>query len=61
MQPITVPYSIRRYNSLTTDLTGTDSITIVNGLYCEWSKEDRSVYATFDWTTNLPYYYAHFH
>lgn len=61
IQPITVPYSIRRYNSLTANLTGPDSITIANGLYYDWSKEDRGVYAAFDRTNNRAYYYAHFH
>ena len=61
LQPITVPYSIRRYYALTANLTGPDSITIMNGLYYDWSKEDRGVYAAFDRTTNRAYYYAHFH
>jgi hypothetical protein len=61
IQPITAPYSIRRYNSLAENLTGADSITITNGLYYDWSIEDRGVYAAFDRTTNRAYYYAHFH
>lgn len=61
LQPITAPYSIRRYYGLTANLTGPDSITITNGLYYDWSKEDRGVYAAFDRTTNRAYYYAHFH
>lgn len=61
LQPITAPYSIRRHYGLTTKLTGPDSITIANGLYYDWSKEDRGVYAAFDRTTNRAYYYAHFH
>ncbi len=61
LQPITVPYSIRRYNSLAANLTGPDSITIANGLHYDWSKEDRGVHAAFDRTTNRAYYYAHFH
>lgn len=61
IKPIAVPYSIQRYNSLTADLTGPDSITIANGLYYEWSKEDRGVYAAFDRTANRAYYFAHSH
>jgi hypothetical protein len=61
IKPIAVPYSIQRYKSLTANLTGPDSITIANGLYYDWSKEDRGVYAAFDRTTNRAYYFAHFH
>lgn len=61
VQMITIPYSIRRYTSLAPHLNGSDSITIANGLYYEWSKEDRGVYAAFDRTTGRAYYFAHFH
>ncbi|WP_148080103.1 hypothetical protein [Roseimaritima ulvae] len=61
VQPITTPYSVRRYDALTAKVTGAGAITITDGLYYEWSKEDRGVYAAFDRTTNRAYYYAHFH
>ncbi|MEZ6089903.1 MAG: hypothetical protein R3C05_18120 [Pirellulaceae bacterium] len=61
IQPITAPYSIPRYSSLMATLTGPDSITIANGLYYAWSKEDRGVHAAFDRSTNRAYYFAHFH
>jgi hypothetical protein len=61
LQPITAPYSIRRYYGLTANLTGPDSITIADGLYYDWSKEDRGVYVAFDRTTCRAYYYAHSH
>ncbi|MCA9201927.1 MAG: hypothetical protein KDA59_02740 [Planctomycetales bacterium] len=61
LQPITGPYSIRRYSSLTSELSGPELVTITNGLYYDWSEEDRGVYAAFDRTTNRAYYFAHFH
>lgn len=61
VQPIKAPYTIRRYCNLAPGLTGQDSITVVNGLFYNWSKEDRGVHAAFDRTTNRAYYYAHFH
>lgn len=61
LQTITIPYSVRRYTSLAPHLNGSDSITIANGLYYEWSKEDRGVYAAFDRTTGRAYYFAQFH
>lgn len=59
--PITTPYTIRRYNALTRDLTGPEEITITQGLYYDWSKEDRGVHAAYDRTTGRAYYFAHFH
>ena len=61
LEPITSPESISRYNRLSTDLNGPDSITVTSGLHYTWWFEDRGVYAVFDSTTNRAYYYAHFH
>jgi hypothetical protein len=61
VRPIAKPYTIIRYNALTQKLSGPDLITISNGLYYEWTKEDRGVYAAFDRTTGRAYYHAHFH
>lgn len=61
LEPITTPESISRYNRLSTDLNGPDSITVTSGLHYRWRFEDRGVYAVFDSTTNRAYYYAHFH
>jgi len=61
IQPITDPESITRFNRLSPELVGPDSITVNSGLHYSWSFEDRGVYAVFDSTTNRAYYYAHFH
>lgn len=61
LEPIGVPYSIRRFYSLMANSTGSDSVTIADGLYYDWSQEDRGVYAAYDRTTSRAYYYAHFH
>lgn len=61
LQPITTPYTIRRFNNLSSDLSGSDFATISEGLYYSWSKEDRGVYAAFDRTRNRAYYFAHYH
>jgi hypothetical protein len=60
LQPITTPYTIRRYYTLTRELTGPESITITKGLFYDWSKEDRGVHAAYDRTTGRAYYFAHF-
>ena len=59
--PIANPVFVRRYNVLSADLTGPDSITVDTGLHYVWSYEDRGVDAVFDSSTNRAYYYAHFH
>lgn len=61
LQPITAPFSIRRYNNLSSDLNGSDYVTILEGLYYRWRKEDRGVYAAYDRSRNRAYYYAHYH
>lgn len=58
---ISTPINITRYNALSSDLTGPDSISVSAGLHYSWSYEDRGVYALFDSTTNRAYYFAHFH
>lgn len=55
------PYTIPRYTSLMESSTAPESITITDGLYYDWSEEDRGIYAAFDRTSNRAYYYAHFH
>lgn len=59
--PITTPYTIRRYGFLKPNSVGLDSTTISNGLYYQWQKEDRGVYAAFDRAKGRAYYFAHFH
>lgn len=61
LQPITTPYTIRRFNNLSSDLSGSDYITISEGLFYHWTKEDRGVYAAFDQSRNRAYYFAHYH
>ncbi|QDT44951.1 hypothetical protein Pan241w_50680 [Gimesia alba] len=61
LQSITTPYTIRRFNNLSSDLNGSDFATISEGLYYRWSKEDRGVYAAYDRTKNRAYYFAHYH
>jgi len=61
LAPIKGDYTMSRYYSLSSQLAGPDSVTIHDGLYYEWSFEDRGVYAAFDRATGLAYFYAHFH
>lgn len=61
IEPIATPFSIPRYHSLASELKGPNSITITDGLYYAWSKEDRGVNAAFDRTTGRAYYFAHYH
>lgn len=60
--PITTPISVTRYNAISSDLTGLDSISVGRGLHYSRSFEsDGGIHAVFDSTTNRAYYYAHFH
>ncbi len=61
VKPITAPYTIRSYRSFSSDLSGPDRVTITNGLYYHWSKEDRGVYAAYDRAAQRAYYYFHAH
>jgi hypothetical protein len=58
---ITSPIAIDRYHALSAKLNGHKNISITNGLYYSWFKEDRGVYAAFDRATERAYYFAHFH
>ena len=60
LKRIKAPYTIRRYGCLSWKLRDPHSITITKGLFCEWSKEGRSVCAAFDRTTHRAYYFAQF-
>ncbi len=59
VQPITSTYSILRYTALMPRGTMRERMPIENGLYYEWSHEDRGVYAAYDRTTGRGYYYSH--
>ncbi len=61
LSPIRGGYTINRFYCLTGQLSGPTSVTIDDGLYYDWSHEDRGVYAAFDRKTSRAYYYAHFH
>jgi len=61
LKPITEPYTLFRYYCLITHSAGPDKITITDGLYYHWSKEDRGIYAAFDRTTSRAYLFAHSH
>ncbi|QDU56895.1 hypothetical protein [Aeoliella mucimassa] len=61
VKPIGDKYTITRYYRLTLDLVGPNSITLTDGLYYQWNKEDRGVYAAYDRQTGRAYYYAHYH
>jgi hypothetical protein len=61
LQSIARPYTIERFYGLSADLSGPHSITITDGLFYDWSKEDRGVHAAFDRATSRAYYFAHFH
>lgn len=59
LREVTDPFTMRRYGALRRELNGPESVTVLDGLYYEWSKEDRGVYAAFDRTTGRAYYYFH--
>lgn len=61
LQSITSSFTIQRYGMLAPELGGPEYGIIADGLYYEWSVEDRGVYAAFDRTANRAYYFAHFH
>lgn len=61
LHSIVSPFTITRFNSLSSELNGPASITITNGLSFQWTEVDRGIHAAFDRTTNRAYYYAHFH
>lgn len=60
-KPISEAFTITRFYALTKNLEGPDSITIRNGLFYDWRREDRGVCAAFDRSTGRAYYYTHFH
>lgn len=59
LNSITSPVTIARFNSLSSGLNGPQSITITNGLFYSWSKEDRGVHAAFDRNKSRAYFEAH--
>lgn len=59
LKEIVDPFTIIRYNGLSSELDGPPNITISNGLFYAWEKEDWVVYAAFDRETRCAYYYAH--
>ncbi|MGN6544876.1 MAG: hypothetical protein ACTHK7_07490 [Aureliella sp.] len=61
IKPITGSHEISCYGMLSSKVTGGSRVTITNGLYYLWSKEDRLVHAAFDRSTGRAYYHAHFH
>jgi len=63
IEPIHGSYTIRRYGSLMPIPGSADrnEITITDGLYYDWSKEHRGVYAAFDRTNQRAYYFFHAH
>ena len=61
MQEIDEAVTMMRFNVFSLDPNDPSDITISNGLYYAWSKEDRGVYAAFDRAAGRAYYYAHFH
>lgn len=61
LEEITSRFTIPRYGATSPESKGPDEITINQGLYYSWSKEDRGVYAAFDRTTGRAYYHAHYH
>lgn len=61
VREITHPFTITRYYTHSSELTGPFDITVHIGLYYSWSKEDRGVYAAYDRSTGRAYYYAHYH
>jgi hypothetical protein len=61
MGEIVEPYTICRYDRPNADPGEPDVITVTQGLYYEWSKEDRGVHAAFDRTTSRAYYHVHYH
>ena len=61
LKPVNGRYAILRYPSLTEQAPDYVEAVITDGLYYEWRKEDRGVYAAFDRRTNRAYYHAHFH
>lgn len=61
VQPITSTYSITRYTHFMPHGRINASADIDNGLYYDWSHEDRGVYAAYDRDTGRGYYYFHAH
>ncbi len=59
VKEIVEPFTIRRYGTGQDD--SRDSITIEEGLYYRWTKEDRGVYAAYDRRSGRAYYHSHFH
>ncbi|MCA9261196.1 MAG: hypothetical protein KDA61_18400 [Planctomycetales bacterium] len=61
LRPINGSYGIARYHRLNQKLDGPKSVEILDGLFYEWTKEDRGVYAAYDRKSGRAYYFAHFH
>ena len=58
---IVEPFTIYRYYRPNADPGDPGTITITQGLYYDWSKEDRGVHAAFDRTTSRAYFDVHYH
>lgn len=61
VKPVNGAYSILRYSFFADELQEPNEAVVTDGLYYEWTKEDRGVYAAFDRKTGRAYYHAHFH
>ncbi|MCE9553526.1 MAG: hypothetical protein K8T91_09155 [Planctomycetes bacterium] len=61
LEPIEGSHTISTYHALTSALPGPEKVTLTDGLYYGWSKEDRGVHAAFDRVRQRAYYFAHYH
>jgi len=59
IREIEEPFTIYRYGINIRGADAPSEITVSEGLYYSWSKEDRGVHAVFDRTTNRAYYDFH--
>jgi len=58
---ITDAFTIPRYTGWVPQSNEPEEVTITDGLYYSWSRQDRGVYAGYDRSSGRAYYYAHFH
>lgn len=61
LEEIESPISITRYQALMPKSQLYSSQAITNGLYYQWTREDRGVYAAYDRDAGRGYYYSHTH
>jgi hypothetical protein len=59
IKPISEPVTVMRFLELTPVMKGPKRITVHDGLYYAWSKEDRRVDAVFDRKTQRAYFQYH--